>query len=231
MRCDRPFEIGPENPMTDVDLAAIAAERARLQAEYVTADRPPSSARGIHHAALICSDVEQTIKFYQGLLEFPLTEIFGNRDYEGSSHFFFDVGNGNLLAFFDFPGLDVGPYAEVLGGINHIAISVTREKWEYLRAKLDAAGVPYPTPAPPRVYGPLSRLLPAQWAIQPAVTFSAGTGVASWRLIPARPRISQPTNAIASDAITPRLANAHVPVLPPSPSGPSRYPCQDSHEA
>jgi catechol 2,3-dioxygenase-like lactoylglutathione lyase family enzyme len=129
--------------VTDIDLPAIEAERARLQAEYVNQDRPPSSARGIHHTALICSNVEQTILFYQGLLEFPLTEIFGNRDYEGSSHFFFDVGNGNLLAFFDFPGLDVGPYAEVLGGINHIAISVTRDKWEYLRGKLDAAGVPY----------------------------------------------------------------------------------------
>jgi len=129
--------------MAEIDLNAIKAERARLEATYITQDRPATSARGIHHAALICSNVEQTIKFYQGLLEFPLTEIFGNRDYKGSNHFFFDVGNGNLLAFFDFPGLDVGPYAEVLGGINHIAISVTKEKWDYLRGKLDAAGVAY----------------------------------------------------------------------------------------
>jgi hypothetical protein len=27
------------------------------------------------------------------------------------------LGHDNLLAFFDFPGLDVGPYAEVLGGL------------------------------------------------------------------------------------------------------------------
>jgi catechol 2,3-dioxygenase-like lactoylglutathione lyase family enzyme len=129
--------------MTDIDLEAIEAERARLQAQYITEGRPETSARGIHHAALICSDVEQTIKFYQGILEFPLTEIFGNRDYEGSSHFFFDVGNGNLLAFFDFPGLDLGPYKETLGNVNHIAISVTKEKWDHLRRKLDDAGVPY----------------------------------------------------------------------------------------
>jgi catechol 2,3-dioxygenase-like lactoylglutathione lyase family enzyme len=129
--------------MTDIDLDAIAAKRARLQAEYITAGRPPTSARGIHHTALMCSDVEQTIRFYQGVLEFPLTDLFGNRDYQGSTHFFFDVGNGNLLAFFDFPGLDLGPYQEVLGGINHIAISVTKEKWDYLRGKLDAAGVHY----------------------------------------------------------------------------------------
>jgi catechol 2,3-dioxygenase-like lactoylglutathione lyase family enzyme len=129
--------------MTDIDVAAIAAERARLQAEYIRQDRPASTARGIHHTALVSSDVERTIRFYQGILEFPLTEIFENRDYKGSNHFFFDVGNGNLLAFFDFPGLDVGPYAEVLGGLHHIAISVTREKWEYLRGKLAAAGVEY----------------------------------------------------------------------------------------
>ncbi len=89
-----------------MDLAVIEAERARLRAEYVKADRPPSSARGIHHTALLSSDVERTIRFYQGVLEFPLTEIIENRDYAGSNHFFFDVGHGNLLAFFDFPGLD-----------------------------------------------------------------------------------------------------------------------------
>src|SRR6201987_5010655 len=107
--------------MTEIDLDAIKAARPRPEPSYSTPGRPATSARGIHHAALICSDVEQTIKFYQGILEFPLTEIFGNRDYKGSSHFFFDVGNGNLLAFFDFPGLDLGPYKETLGNVNHIA--------------------------------------------------------------------------------------------------------------
>jgi catechol 2,3-dioxygenase-like lactoylglutathione lyase family enzyme len=126
-----------------MDLAAIEAERARLNAQYISAGRPPSSARGIHHTALLSSDVERTIRFYQEVLEFPLTEIIENRDYQGSSHFFFDVGHGNLLAFFDFPGLDLGPYAEVLGGLHHLAISVTAEKWAHLRGKLDAAGVPY----------------------------------------------------------------------------------------
>ena len=126
-----------------MDLAAIEAERARLHAEYIRTDRPASSARGIHHTALLSSDVEQTIRFYQGILEFPLTEIFENRDYRGSNHFFFDVGNGNLLAFFDFPGLDLGPYAEVLGGLHHMAISVTPEKWAALRENLTAAGIPY----------------------------------------------------------------------------------------
>ncbi len=91
--------------------------------------------------ALLCTDVEKTIEFYQGLLEFPLTDLFENRDYEGSTHFFFDIGNGNGLAFFDFPGLDLAPYAEVLGGLHHVAISVAQDRWEYLKTKLSLAGV------------------------------------------------------------------------------------------
>jgi catechol 2,3-dioxygenase-like lactoylglutathione lyase family enzyme len=137
-----------------IDLDFITKDRERIRNQYLRdeASRPPSTARGVHHAALLSSDVRATIEFYQGLLEFPLTEIFENRDYAGSNHFFFDVGNGNLLAFFDMPGLDLGPYAEVLGGLHHIAISITQEKWEYLRAKLDTAGVPYQVESRTSIY-------------------------------------------------------------------------------
>ena len=100
-------------------------------------ERPASAARGVHHVALLSSDVERTIDFYQGLLEFPLTTLFENRDYRGSTHFFFDIGNGNCLAFFDMPGLDLGPYQEVLGGLHHLAISVAPDRWAHLKAKLD----------------------------------------------------------------------------------------------
>jgi catechol 2,3-dioxygenase-like lactoylglutathione lyase family enzyme len=126
-----------------LDYAALDARRAEIKAEHMVDDRPPSSARGVHHVALLCSDVEQTVRFYQDLLEFPLTDMFENRDYKGSTHFFFDIGNGNSLAFFDFPGLGLGPYAEVLGGLQHLAISVTPEKWEHLKAKLDHGGIRY----------------------------------------------------------------------------------------
>src|ERR1044072_7295143 len=111
--------------MEGIDYERIEADRARIRDVYLQDQRPASSARGVHHVALLCADVEQTVKFYQELLEFPLTEIIENRDYQGSNHFFFDVGNGNLLAFFDFPGLDLGPYARVPRGLPHLAISGT----------------------------------------------------------------------------------------------------------
>ncbi|WP_104476708.1 VOC family protein [Actinokineospora auranticolor] len=107
------------------------------------ADRPASTARGIHHTALLSGDVRRTVEFYQGVLGFPLTEVLENRDYPGSTHFFFDVGNGNAIAFFDLPGLDLGPYAEVLGGLHHLAVSLEPEQWHAARARLDAGGVPY----------------------------------------------------------------------------------------
>ncbi len=123
--------------------AALAATREEIRARYLVAaaERPASSARGLHHTALVSSDVATTIRFYSGILGFPLTELIENRDYPGSSHFFFDIGNRNLLAFFDFPGLDVGPYAEVLGGLHHVAISVEPTRWAQLREALAAAGV------------------------------------------------------------------------------------------
>jgi catechol 2,3-dioxygenase-like lactoylglutathione lyase family enzyme len=132
-------------PATDETARAAEREqfRGQLRTEYLAspAERPASSARGLHHTALISSDVRRTIEFYQGLLEFPLTELIENRDYPGSSHFFFDIGNNNLLAFFDFPGLDVGPYAEVLGGLHHVAISVDPDRWSHLQNNLKKAGV------------------------------------------------------------------------------------------
>jgi len=140
--------------MMQIDLAAIEVERERIRSTYLRpeTDRPPSSARGLHHMAVVSSDVERTVQFYQEVLEFPLTEIFENRDYKGSNHFFFDIGNGNLLAFFDFPGLDVGRYAEVLGGLHHIAISVEPDRWSRLKANLEAAEIIYQSESATSIY-------------------------------------------------------------------------------
>jgi len=131
--------------MATRDLAALAERRAELRKHYLKPDseRTPTNGGGVHHLALICSDPETTIRFYQDVLGFPLVELFENRDYEGSSHFFFDIGAGNMLAFFDFPGLGLEPVPEGIGGVQHCAISVTSETFERLKGVLDDAGVKY----------------------------------------------------------------------------------------
>jgi glyoxylase I family protein len=134
-------------PPTDEELVQLAQRRQELAATYILpVDQRDTPGRGIHHAALICSDVEQTIGFYQGLLGFPVVEITENRDYKGSTHFFFDLGNKTLLGFFDFPALGLEPGVESIGSVQHIAISVPRERWEQLRDRLDEAGVKYAGP-------------------------------------------------------------------------------------
>jgi glyoxylase I family protein len=133
---------------TEQEQTELEARRAELREKYLKLpeERPHTTGRGIHHAALICSDVERTIAFYQDLLGFPLVELVENRDYPGSSHFFFDLGNKTLLGFFDFPGLGLAPGVESIGSVQHIAISCPRDRWEAVRARLDDAGVEYAGP-------------------------------------------------------------------------------------
>jgi glyoxylase I family protein len=134
--------------MATLDQSDLALRRKALRDHYLLpeSERPASIGRGVHHLALICADPERTIRFYQELVGFPLVELFENRDYPGSSHFFFDIGHGNLLGFFDFPGLGLEPVPEGLGGIQHVAISVTTEVFEDAKRRLTEAGVEYRGP-------------------------------------------------------------------------------------
>ncbi|MGH3314482.1 MAG: VOC family protein [Streptomyces sp.] len=129
-------------------LEALRTRRDELRSRHLReiSQRPATTARGIHHVAFICRDVEETIRFYQELLGFPLVEIVENRDYRGSTHFFFDIGNGNLLGFFDFPGHDHPPFSETLGGVQHIALSLDVERQAAARRALDEAGIAYSGP-------------------------------------------------------------------------------------
>ncbi len=126
-------------------MEAIRERRRRIRERFLSpsVDRDPTNGRGVHHIALICRDVTETIEFYQGVLGFPLVELVENRDYAGSSHFFFDVGNRNLLGFFDFPGHDHPDFAETIGSVQHIAISVDAERFAAAKKTLDAAGISY----------------------------------------------------------------------------------------
>src|SRR5207253_2920008 len=101
------------------------AKREALKKAYLKpkSKRPATSARGIHHLALISGDSERTIKFYSEVLGFPLVEMFENRDLKSSTHFFHDLGHGNLLAFFDFPEDPMPPTRESVGGMHHVSIS------------------------------------------------------------------------------------------------------------
>jgi glyoxylase I family protein len=127
------------------ELEAVRARRAELKAQYLrpVGERPATPVRGVHHLALVAKDVEATVRFYQEFLGFPLVELVENRDYAGSSHFFFDLGNRNLLGFFDFPGHDHPDFQETIGGVQHLALSTTQADFDAAKVKLEAAGVEF----------------------------------------------------------------------------------------
>jgi len=127
------------------ELERVRARRAELRDKYLrpTDARPKTTVQGVHHLALICKDTEETIKFYQDFLGFPLVELVENRDYAGSNHFFFDIGNNNLLGFFDFPGHDHPAWEETIGGVQHLAISISAEQFDAAKKKFDEAGIDY----------------------------------------------------------------------------------------
>jgi glyoxylase I family protein len=127
------------------ELEQVRARRAELREKYLKprGNRPATTVQGVHHLALICRDPEETIKFYQEFLGFPLVELVENRDYKGSSHFFFDIGNHNLLGFFDFPGHEHPDWMETIGGVQHLAISVSPAQFDAAKKRLDEAGVEY----------------------------------------------------------------------------------------
>src|SRR2546423_4886956 len=125
------------------ELAEVRARRQRLREKSLPprSERPPPPVQGVHHLALICRDVEETIQFYQEFLGFPLVELVENRDYAGSSHFFFDIGDRNLLGFFDFPGHEHPAFTETIGGVQHLALSISPEQDDAAREKLAEGGV------------------------------------------------------------------------------------------
>src|SRR4051812_45991011 len=130
------------------ELDAVRERRTALKEQYLRkrGDRPPTPTGGVHHVAFIARDVEATIRFWQETLGFPLVELVENRDYAGSSHFFFDIGHRNLLGFFDFPGHDHPDFQETIGGLQHLALSVSAEHSASAKAKLAAAGISYTAP-------------------------------------------------------------------------------------
>jgi len=110
--------------------------------------------QGINHLALVCKDMKKTVDFYSGALGMPLTKTINLPNNMGQ-HFFFDIGNGDQLAFFWFP--DAPPsvpgvtHAESLIGrgsitsahasMNHVAFNIPAERVDEYQQKLEAAGI------------------------------------------------------------------------------------------
>jgi len=110
--------------------------------------------QGINHLALVCKDMKRTVDFYSGVLGMPLTKTINLPNGMGQ-HFFFDIGNGDQLAFFWFPEapdavpgvthaahlVGDGPITSAHASMNHVAFNVPLDRVDEYQQRLEQAGV------------------------------------------------------------------------------------------
>ena len=115
--------------------------------------------RGIHHLALTTDDMKLTTDFYVNVLGMPLVHAMkvpegvgtkenrGNPPYECIRHYFFDMGNDSLWAFFEIPkGEKTQTDRDALGGMQHVAFAVSSDQFDAIQAGLTAHGVDFDGP-------------------------------------------------------------------------------------
>jgi len=127
-----------------------------MQREHMMSGRKNTrfDIQGINHVALVCKDMKRTVDFYSGVLGMPLTKTINLPNGMGQ-HFFFDVGNGDALAFFWFPDapasvpgvthaanmVGAGSLTTAHASMNHLAFNVAADRIEEYQQKLVAAGI------------------------------------------------------------------------------------------
>ncbi len=99
---------------------------------------------GVNHLAMATGDMDATIRYWRDLLGLRLVAGLGRPGYR---HYFFELTDRDMIAFFEWPGVEPGPDkdhgAPVRGPFtfDHVSFGVEDDGdlWE-LRDRLDAAG-------------------------------------------------------------------------------------------
>ncbi len=126
----------------------------------LNAYRGRPATRGVHHLVLNTEDMKATIDFYVNVLGLVVVHAMktppgigtgpgnrGNPPYEEIRHYFFDMGNDSLLAFFEIPkGAEPPLQRNAIGGMQHVAFCVLPDEYAALQKRLRAAGISYTDP-------------------------------------------------------------------------------------
>ena len=68
--------------------------------------------RGINHLALVTTDMDATVRFYQGVLGARLVATIGTPEFR---HYFFEFGPQNTVAFFEYANIALDTFAKPAG--------------------------------------------------------------------------------------------------------------------
>mgnify|MGYP001180882727 CR=1 FL=1 len=119
-----------------------------------------SMTRGVHHLALTTEDMKTTTEFYVRVVGMNLVHAIkvppglgagpgnrGNPPFEEIRHYFFDMGNDSLLAFFEIPKNEKKQSdRDDIGGMQHVAFSLTVERFTEIQSRLTEHGVEFDGP-------------------------------------------------------------------------------------
>lgn len=68
--------------------------------------------RGVHHLALVTTDMDATVRFYHGVLGARLVITLATPAFR---HYFFEFDQGNTVAFFEYHGQEIDTFAKPAG--------------------------------------------------------------------------------------------------------------------
>jgi catechol 2,3-dioxygenase-like lactoylglutathione lyase family enzyme len=116
----------------------------------------PVPMRGIDHLALVTDDMPATMEFYTRVLRLQLVHVRrvpferdrGQPPYDNLRHYFFDMGNDTLLAFFEYPRGLQRANRDLPGGMQHLAFHLPREAFDEMVAHVKSCGVDVIGPVP-----------------------------------------------------------------------------------
>ena len=101
--------------------------------------------RGVHHLALITEDMDATVRFWHGVLGARLVTTLATPAFR---HYFFEVGPGNTVAFFEYHDVELDGYAKPAGvpyrqasQFDHLSLALADEEALHrLQARLKEHG-------------------------------------------------------------------------------------------
>ena len=68
--------------------------------------------RGVNHLALVTTDMDATVRFWHGVLDARLVTTLATPAFR---HYFFEIGEGDTVAFFEYIGVEMDTFAKPAG--------------------------------------------------------------------------------------------------------------------
>jgi catechol 2,3-dioxygenase-like lactoylglutathione lyase family enzyme len=78
----------------------------------MAADAETTHWRGVHHLALVTTDMDATVRFWHGVLDARLVTTLAMPSFR---HYFFEVAPGNTVAFFEYKDQRLATYSKPAG--------------------------------------------------------------------------------------------------------------------